>query len=449
MRTKRHRLKNLIPPIPAHWIGIRKGWQLACQSLGEALVSISPISMRTHALVIGSTGSGKTNLIHHLCVQDLVNGHALVVLDARGDLAMAVLELAARVDVDPARIEFLNLREKDHPTGFNPLHGEGEPYYRALGVLDAVEAESDSWGVQLSETLRNAVLLLAEAKGNLTQLEPLFYQPHVRRELMQRAASEPVLSFWKRYNGLTPEKQASLASPVLNKVSLLFATDTLRRIFGHPNPIDLTRQLSTPGSVTLVSLAVDELHSAGWMTGSLFLSSLCREIFSRTELAESERVPVRLVVDEFEHFGMKEFESILAEGRRFKFNVLLAHQTLAQLSAKMRAMILGNVGVKAVFRTARQDADILGRDLVGNTKELDLPSLPVGEAIVWQRGISPIHVEVNAPIIHDVGRQSSRVIQLLRILSSRNKIATAKQPPPVKKERTCEELPGSRLEDWL
>lgn len=434
--------------MPRHWIGIKKHWPLTCRSFGEALVAIPPQSLQTHALVIGATGSGKTNLIHHLCAQDILNAHSLVVLDARGDLAMAILELAARAGVDPKRIEFLNLREKEHPTGFNPLSGEGESYYRALGVLDAVEAESESWGVQLAETLRNAVLLLSEAKGNLTQLEPLFYQPHVRRELMQRAVSEPVISFWKRYNALTPEKQAALAGPVLNKVSMLFATETLRKVFGHPHPLDLTKQLSTPGSITLVSLAVDELHSAGWMTGSLFLSSLCRDVFSRTELAESERVPVRLVVDEFEHFGMKEFESILAEGRRFKFSVLLAHQTLAQLTAKMRAMILGNVGVKAVFRSARQDADILGRDLVGNTKELDLPSLPVGEAIIWQRGTPVEHVEINSPIIRDVGQKSSKVVQLLNTLRMRNTVGTEPSspqfevPPP-------DDPPADNLEDWL
>lgn len=448
MRTKRRWKKNLTP-IPKHWIGIRKHWQHMCQSLGEALVSIPPMNLATHALVIGATGSGKTNLLHHLCAQDILNEHSLVVLDARGDLAMAVLELAARANVDPERVEFLNLREKEFPSGFNPLAGEGEPYYRALCVLDAVEAESESWGVQLAETLRNAVLLLAEARSDLTQLEPIFYQPHVRRDLMQRATSEPVLSFWKRYNALSPDRQTALAGPVLNKVSKLFATDTLRRVFGHPNPIDLTKQLSTPGSITLVSLAVDELHSAGWMTGSIFLSSLCREVFSRTELAESQRVPVRLVVDEFEHFGMQEFENILAEGRRFKFSVLLAHQTLAQLSTKMRAMILGNVGVKAVFRSARQDADILSRDLTGNTKELDLPSLGVGEAIIWQRGMAPEHVEVNVPIIRDVGYQSSRVTRLLRVIRQRNHVPHESQTIIEGPIDEPFDSPGENLEDWL
>lgn len=447
MGTKSKRKVHLTRPIPAHWIGIKKNWQRTCQSLSEALVSIRPEDLATHGLVIGSTGSGKTNLIHHLVAQDILKGHSLVVLDARGDLARAVLELAARAGIDPARIQFLNLREKERPTGFNPFAGQGEPYYRALCLLSAIEAESESWGVQIAETLRNAALLLSEAKSALTNLEPLFYDPHVRRSLIQQARSEGVLAFWKRYNLLTPDRQAALAGPVLNKVSILLSTETLRKVFGHPEPIDLEKQLNTPGSITLVSLAVDELHAAGWMTGSLFLSSVCREIFSRTDIPESQRVPVRLVVDEFEHFGMGEFENILAEGRRYKCSLLLAHQALAQLAPKMRSMILGNVGVKAVFRAARQDADVLCRDLTGNAKSFDLATLPVGEALLWRRGEEPVHVEVNAPIIRDVGSLSPKAKSLLELIRSRTPIAEAS---PVALPIDGDDEPEvSSLEEWL
>ncbi|KAA0231988.1 MAG: DUF853 family protein, partial [Armatimonadetes bacterium] len=112
--------------------------------------------LATHGLIIGATGSGKTNLLHHLIAGDLMRGQSIVVLDARGDLALATVELAARAGVDPKDLRFFNLREKDQPLGFNPLAGNGEPYYRALGLIDAVAAESESWGVQLAETFRNA-----------------------------------------------------------------------------------------------------------------------------------------------------------------------------------------------------------------------------------------------------------------------------------------------------
>lgn len=402
--------------IPDHWIGIRKDWMYNCQSLGEAMVSLPPKALETHALIIGATGSGKTNLLHHLVAQDLMNGQSVVVLDARGDMVNAVIELASRVEMPVDAIKLFDLREKTRPTGFNPLAGAGEPYYRALGLLDAVAAKWESLGPQTADAMRNAIMLLAEAGSPLTQLEPLFYDSRIRKELLSRGLSTRVRDFWLRYGELSADRQSALASPVLNKISLLFATDGLRRMFGSPKPVDLADQLNMPGSVTLVSLAVDELHGAGWMTGSLFLSAIAREVFARVEIPESMRNPVRIYVDEFEHFGMREFENLLAEGRRFKCSLVLAHQTLAQLTPKLRSMILGNVGAKVVFRTARQDADTLNKDLVGTTKGFDLPSLAVGEAVLWRRGELPIQIEVNAPLILDVSKQSQGAATLLKAI---------------------------------
>jgi len=342
-----------------------------------------------------------------------MNGHSIVVLDARGDLASAVIELAARCRIHPSLVKFFNLREKVRPLGFNPLAGGGEPYYRALGVLDAVAAESESWGVQLAETLRNGLLLLAEAGGTLTQLEPLFFDVRKRKSLVAKATNAATKSFWMRFGELSADRQSALATPVLNKVSLLLSTDALRRLYGHPEPLDLARHLATPGSVTVISLAVDEVHGAGWMTGSMFLSAICREIFSQVDVAESMRNPVRLYVDEFEHFSMREFETILAEGRRFKLSAVLAHQTLAQLTPKMRSVILGNVGVKLIFRTSHQDAEALNRDLAGDARALEITSLGVGEAVFWRRGSEPIYIEINEPLINDVGSISSRARNLL------------------------------------
>lgn len=403
--------------IPEHWLGAVKDWPDLCQSFGEALVTLSPKVLKTHALVIGATGSGKTVFLHHLIVADLRRGQSIVLLDARGDLAMATIELAARAGIDPSLVRFFNLREKQNPIGFNPLAGPGETYYKAFGLISAVEAESETWGVQLAETFRNAALLLAETNSSLTQLDGLFHNPEVRRSLIAKATTAALKEFWQRFDALSPDKQAALASPVLNKVSALLSTEGMRRMYGHPCPVDLFEHLNRPGSITLISLAVDELHAAGWMTGSIMLSTICRVVFSRATVAESQRNPIRLYVDEFENFSMRDFESILAEGRRFGFSLVLAHQTLAQLTPKLRSVILGNVGVKVVFRTGFQDSEVLNKDLTGVKGAFNLPSLPVGEAVLWRRGGTPFQIEVNAPLIGDVGSGSPASRQFLAQLA--------------------------------
>jgi hypothetical protein len=87
MYAQQHRLPQ--------WIGVKNGWHLESPNPLEHLVSITPDMLKTHALLIGATGSGKTNLMHHLIAQDIERGHSVGVLDLRGDLIDSVLELAA------------------------------------------------------------------------------------------------------------------------------------------------------------------------------------------------------------------------------------------------------------------------------------------------------------------------------------------------------------------
>ena len=384
------------------WIGVINGWQSISDNPLDHLISLPPSRLKTHALLIGATGCGKTNLLHHLIAQDIERGHSIAILDLRGDLVGAALQICCG-RVRPNLVKIIDLRERNRPFGFNPLSGAGEPYFRALNLLEVLEHESDSWGVQLAETLRNGLLLLAEIDLPITSLEKLLYDATFRLACLSQASASPVTEFWVRYHYLSADKQATLAMPVLNKLSLLLSTKTLRTTLGHSDPIDLGDQLNTPGSVTLISLAADELHGAGKMMGSLILASICREIFSRVPIPEKQRNPVRLYVDEFEHFVLGDFETILAEGRRFGFSVVLAHQTLAQLSPRMRSMILNNVGVKFAFRCGREDSSTICRDLTGDPQAYDLNTLKTGIALLWVRGQKEFLIEINEPLFRNVG----------------------------------------------
>lgn len=449
---------------PAHWIGTKVGWDDKGYLEGSDLVQLTPEELKTHAYIIGDTGSGKTNLIHHMIAQDIRMENSIVVLDLRGDLTSAVIEICAR-ELPPSLVRTIDLREKERPFGFNPLSGSGEPYFRALGVHGALENEADSWGVQLSETLRNALMLLGESGEPLTKLETLFYNQSFRDQLVDRCQTDGVIEFWKRFNTLSRDRQAALAMPVLNKVSLLLSTDTLRRILGHPNPINLGEHLNMKGSALLVSLAVDELHGAGRMMGNIILASICREIFSRIDIPEDQRNPVRLYVDEFENFGMEEFETILAEGRRFRLSLVVAHQTLAQLSTRMRAMILGNVGTKIVMRVGRDDSKSMSSDFFGDPKALAFNAFPTGEAMLWRRNQEAIEIEINEPIVENVGSQSELGRQFreeLRRLAGDSEPAPIAEYQPEPEIQSIPEKPhyvsqkpkqyrpqAGKLEDWL
>jgi GTPase SAR1 family protein len=400
-------------PVPSHWIGTWKGWEDWCDSIGGSLVALTPEHLAPLVYVIGATGSGKTSLLQTLVASDIQRGHSIVVLDARGDGTMMGVELAARAKVDPSLVRYFDLRERVRPLGFNPLAGAGEPYFKALGFMAAVGADFESLGVQVAEYLQNAALLLAETGKPITVLDDLFHDRSVRLSLIATAQTEALKRFWKRYDALSADKQQSIASSVLNKVSSLVCTEGLRRMYGHRQPVDLGEHLRTPGSITLISLAVDQLQHAGWRAGSLFLACICREVFSQVDVPESRRNPIRLYVDEFEHFSWSQFEEIFAEGRRFRFSTVLAHQSLAQLSPKLRSIILDNAGVKVVLRTSHASAEILNRDLAGVRGAFDIAGLKVGEAILWIGGLGAQQIELNAPVTRESGGISALASQFL------------------------------------
>ncbi len=349
-----------------------------------------------HCYILGRTGCGKTTFILNLIQQDVEQEHAIVVLDLRGDLVNGVLNMCARLNISSKRLTLLDLREKERIQGFDPLAGAGESHIRALHLLEVLSQEAESWGVQLEETLRSALLLLAESHRPLTDLEHVFFDSQMRTEFMVNCSDPAIVRFWERYGDLSPEKQQSWALPVLNKVTSLLAVPTLRHILRAESELDLGSVLSKKGQIVLISLAVDELHRSSRMMGSLLVSAISREMMARVNVPEAKRNPVRLYIDEFENMASSTFEGLIAEGRRFKLSLVLSHQTLAQLERRLRSVIRNNVATQIVFQVGFEDAMTMQKELP-NTSGDDIRGLTVGQAIVLWRDVERLKVQFKGP----------------------------------------------------
>jgi hypothetical protein len=80
---------------------------------------------------------------------------------------------------------------------------------------------------------------------------------------------------------------------------------------------------------------------------------------ARSEQAPENRVPFFVHVDEFQSFSTDAFASLLSEARKFATHFSLANQYTEQLSANVRAAVLGNAGTLMVFRVSAADAEIM------------------------------------------------------------------------------------------
>ena len=365
-------------------------------------VALSVEARRRHVYVLGATGTGKTNLLLRLIESDIAAGRSLCVVDLRGDLIDRVLLRLA--EAAPAEhwadhLLLLDLRDPRFAVGFNPLAGEGDIYNRALHVLSVVKTQSESWGVQLEETLRNCLLALAATKWTLLEIEPLLTNRAFRAQVVNQVEDARVRSFWERFDKLSPGQQTTWTLPVLNKVSPLLSLPTLRRVFGQRQALPLRHLLDeAPGQVILVSLAVDRLHEAARLAGGLFVSSFQGAIMARADVPEKSRLPVNLYVDEFETMASDRFESIVAEGRRFGLGLTLSHQNNNQLDSDLRHVLRNNVHTQFYFQTGALDASELSREIGGSeTREAVRTTLigqGVGQSYLIRRGQESVRVGV-------------------------------------------------------
>lgn len=404
------------------------GWELSEIGGGhEHPFALSHDQRARHLYILGATGSGKTNLILQLLANDLAEGRSIAIVDLRGDLVDRLMSrLASSETAVPAeRIALLDLRDSEKIVGFNPLAGKGEPHSRAYFVLDALRSHSESWGIQLEETLRNALIALAEAQLSLLELEPLLTSAEHRTAILGRSSDPSVGAFFERFSSLSPERQQTWVLPVLNKVTPLLGIPRLRLLFGCPKTIDFEETLNRPGSILMVSLAVDRFHSASRLIGSLVLGALEGAVMGRVDVPERARNPVNLYVDEFETMATEAFSSIVAEGRRFRLSLTLSHQNLSQIPPNLRQVIRNNIQTQIYFQTGAIDARELRHEITNLEREevvKALQSLPIGHAYVCRRPAEPVLVRFEEALNNSVAASTvaefrSRVHERMGCLS--------------------------------
>src|SRR4030042_6236136 len=164
----------------------------------ETKFGIKTDDRRRHMYVIGKTGMGKTNLLEHMVVQDIKNGHGVAYVDPHGDTAEKPIKEIPSERINDV-ISF-NPADQDFPIAFNVME-KVNPEYRHLvasglvGVFKKIWA--DSWGPRLEYILRNAILALLEYPGStLLGVTKILVDKNYRERVVDKITAPVVKSFW-------------------------------------------------------------------------------------------------------------------------------------------------------------------------------------------------------------------------------------------------------------
>jgi hypothetical protein len=335
---------------------------------------------RAHMYIIGKTGTGKSTLLETMIRQDIAAGRGLAAFDPHGDMMERVL---ARIpDKRKNDLIYFNVPDASRPLGFNPLESvppEKRPL-AASGILEVFKKIwVESWGPRLEHILRNALLaLLDQPEATLAGILRLMDDSSFRRIAASRVRNPQVRSFWVReYENYPARFRAEAIAPIQNKVGAFLADPILNAIVTQPRSTFDLRCIIDDGHILLVNLAKGKIgEDVAALLGALLVSRIGLAGLSRVDMPEGSRRDFFVYLDEFQSFTTLSLANMMSELRKYRVNLILAHQYLTQLDLKVRDAILGNVGSIISFRLGLADAEILAKEFYPEFSAKDLVRLP-------------------------------------------------------------------------
>ncbi|NCD01020.1 hypothetical protein EOL94_02935 [bacterium] len=335
---------------------------------------------RRHMYFIGKTGMGKSTVLENMIISDIRAGNGVAVVDPHGDLAEKVIEFIP--DHRIKDVVYFNPSDMHYPIAFNVVE-QVEPHLRHLvasgliGVFKKLWA--DSWGPRLEYILRNAILAILDyPDSTLLGVVRMLSDKDYRKNVVSNVQDPVVKAFWeKEFSGYADKFAAEAVSPIQNKVGQFLSSSLMRNIVGQvKSSIDL-REIMDNGKILIMNLSkgrIGEDNSA--LLGAMMITKIQLAAMSRVDINESERKDFYLYIDEFQNFSTESFANILSEARKYRLNLIMAHQYIEQLGDTVKAAVFGNVGTLVVFRVGAGDAEELVKEFAPTFDEEDIVNLP-------------------------------------------------------------------------
>ncbi|OGZ58743.1 MAG: hypothetical protein A3B96_03190 [Candidatus Spechtbacteria bacterium RIFCSPHIGHO2_02_FULL_43_15b] len=337
---------------------------------------------RRHFYVIGQTGTGKSSLLEELIRQDIQNGEGVGVVDPHGDLVEHILS-----NIPKERVEDVVLFEPfdgDRPMGLNMLEYE-TPEQKDFAVQEMVAIfqklfPPEMIGPMFEHYMRNAMLALMADKANpgtLLEIPRMFTDSEFMEERLRRVEDPVVRNFWiKEWKQTTGNTRSDMLGYVVSKIGRFIENEMMRNIIGQQKSSFNLAQLMDEGKIFLANLskgATGEVNSS--LLGLILVSKIQMAAMRRGKIPEEQRRDFYLYLDEFQNFSTDSIATILSEARKYRLNLILAHQYIPQLEEDIKNAVLGNVGTIGAFRIGASDAEFLEKQFQPEFSRFDLVNL--------------------------------------------------------------------------
>ncbi len=347
-------------------------------------VKLKDADRRRHLYVVGKSGGGKSVFIENLAVQDIENGHGVAVVDPHGDFAEYVLAHIPKHRADDVVV--FDPSDTERPIGLNMLEAKTKDQkdfavQEMIGIFYKL-FPPEMIGPMFEHNMRNVMLTLmadVENPGTIIDIPRMFTDDDYVKQYLTKLDDPVVRAFWEKEMAKTSDfHKSEMLGYLISKVGRFVGNEMMRNIMGQQHSGFDFRDIMDNKKILIVNLAKGKTGEVNAkLLGLIIVAKLQMAAMGRADLPEEERNDFYLYIDEFQNFITDSISTILSEARKYRLNLIIAHQYLGQLTddkgkSDIRDAVLGNAGTMAAFRIGPEDSDILAKEFAPTFGAFDL-----------------------------------------------------------------------------
>ncbi|HSA83750.1 MAG TPA: type IV secretion system DNA-binding domain-containing protein, partial [Patescibacteria group bacterium] len=382
-----------------------------------------------HFYIIGKTGTGKSEFLKQMIMQDIIAGEGVAVIDPHGDLIEDTLRL-----IPPKRAEDVILfdpSDLERPMGFNMLEAadEQQKHFVANSIIGLMYKLFDPnktgiIGPRFEHAVRNAMLTVMYEKGStFIEVVRILTDQNYVQEILPKVQDPIIKRYWTDQIAQTSDfHKSEVLDYIVSKFGRFVTNKMIRNIIGQSDSAFNFRKAMDEQKILLINLSKGKIGEENSnFLGLVLVPKILVAAMSRQDMPMDQRKDFFLYVDEFQNFATPDFAQILSEARKYRLNLIVANQFIGQMDEEIKNAIFGNVGTITSFRVGVTDANYLAHEFQPVFNENDLINIDRFNAymrtLVGGEPVPPFSLDTTKDLAKEKAMRNERVAELVKELS--------------------------------